>query len=94
MNPNEKPIALADTVKPMLSADAKERLVAEYHQLAIRKNGLGNYLWKIREGKAEKLAPELHKNLIRQFGVMRKYKKLLEEKARLMKIDIKEVHRD
>ena len=87
-------LTLKDTVDLMLSDDSKERLIAEYHQLAIRKDKLGTFLWLIREGKIAKVDKELHGNLIKQFGVMRRYKKLLEEKARLMKIDIKEVHHE
>lgn len=88
---NDK-LDLKDTIDFMLSESLEERMIAEYQQLSIRKNKLGNYLWAIKEGKAPAINQELYKNLWEQFKAMRKYKKLLEEKARLMKIDLKEIH--
>lgn len=82
-------IDLKDTVELMLSENQAERMRAEYLQLIIRKNKLGDLMWKIREGKIKKTSDEIHQNMIRQFGTMRRYKKLLEEKAALMKIDLK-----
>lgn len=82
---------LKDTIDFMLSGSVEERMIAEYQQLAIRKNKLGNFLWAIKQGKTAPIDPELHKNLWQQFKAMTRYKKLLEEKARLMKMDLKEI---
>lgn len=58
--------------------------------------GLGTQLLKLAEECSEYSAASakwnVYKNLWEQFKAMRKYKKLLEEKARLMKIDLKEIH--
>ncbi|WP_304644176.1 hypothetical protein [uncultured Parasutterella sp.] len=82
---------LKDTIDFMLSDSMEERMIAEYQQLAIRKNKLGNFLWAIKQGKTAPIDPEIHKNLWQQFKTMTRYKKLLEEKARLMKMDLKEI---
>ena len=41
---------LKDTIDFMLSGSVEERMIAEYQQLAIRKNKLGNFLWAIKQG--------------------------------------------
>lgn len=83
---------LRDTIDNMISDDFRERLIAEYQQLSIRKNKLGNYLWAIKEGKAPAIEQKVYTNLWEQFRTMRKYKRLLEEKARLIKLNLKEIH--
>ncbi len=85
---------LRDTIDNMISDDYRERLIAEYQQLSIRKRKLGNYLWAIKEGKAASIGPELHKNLWQQFKAMARYKKLMEERARLMKLTLTEMRHD
>ncbi len=82
-------IDLKDTVNLMLSENRTERMQAEYLQLIIRKKKLQSYLYGIKEGKIPPVDQPTYKKLWDQLKAMRGYQKALEEKAALMKIDLK-----
>ena len=79
---------LENTVKIMTSNDFKERFIAEYYQLKIRRSGLKNMLDKWKNGVLE-FEPKcpfhlLHKQLL----AMDEYLAVLEERAKIEGIDL------
>lgn len=70
---------LSDTVEWMLSDDYRVRLKGEYWQLVIRLEGLRRYLHEnfIKYGKEE-----YFQLMMKQFGLMKDYKLLLEERCK------------
>lgn len=84
--PNEKIESLAQTVGMMISEDYKERFKAEYYQLKIRKDKLQNMFdnWDNLS-----FTPTCPKELYKvQLGLMDGYLRLLEERAKLEKVDL------
>lgn len=79
---------LKDTVEGMLSEDYKERFKAEYQQLFIRAQKLGNMLADWKEGKLafEPTCPR--ELLIRQHDLMLSYLFTLKQRARIEGIDL------
>ncbi len=69
---------LKDTVGGMLSDDWKERLKAEYYQLAIRYEKLKDAITRLCESKGD---PELLHALSCQFAYMTGYVEVLKERA-------------
>lgn len=69
---------LKDTVKGMLSSDYKKRFKAEYQQLKIRHNRLGNMLWRYAEGMLD-FEPSCPVSLLSQ------QEKLMEELLKVYK---------
>lgn len=79
---------LSETAEMMNSVDYKERFKAEYLQLKIRMQGLGNMLKKYREGTLE-FKPTCSYDLLNgQFKAMDMYASYLEERAEKEKIDL------
>lgn len=79
---------LQDTVDLMNSIDFKDRVIAEYHQLKIRHDGLYNMLEKYRKGTLD-FTPNcpydlLHTQLVHMEG----YMKTLEERAKIENIEL------
>ncbi len=81
-------LELADTVAGMLSADYRDRLVAEYRQLCIRTRGLLRLLgrWDRGELGFEPTCPR--DVLARQLDAMCEYRSTLERRAALEGIDL------
>ncbi len=78
--------SLAQTVGMMISEDYKERFKAEYYQLKIRKDKLQNMFdnWDNLS-----FTPTCPKELYKvQLGLMDGYLRLLEERAKLEKVDL------
>lgn len=79
---------LIDTVEIMNSSDYKERFKAEYYQLKIRVAGLEKMLNNYLAG-ALSFKPTCPYNLLHsQLVFMQSYKKCLEERAEIEKIDL------
>lgn len=82
---------LKDTIQMMDNADYKERFRAEYFQLKIRYVKLDKMLekWRNNELDFEPACP--YKMLAEQLDLMWKYLVILEMRARIEDIDLKEV---
>lgn len=80
---------LEKTIDGMLSEDYKERLKAEYHQVLYRKNKLQKVVSQYDKGELEiKLAVPID-ILKEQLDLMKKYVKILKERAAIEHIDLK-----
>ena len=79
---------LKDTISLMTSADYKERFIAEYLQLKIRYNKLFDLLMKWDRGQLD-FKPSVPRQVYnKQMFAMRDYLKILEERAKIEKIDL------
>lgn len=79
---------LNETVSMMTSPDYKERFRGEYYQLKIRIEGLDNMLKKYKEGTLP-FTPSCDYDLLNgQLVTMQNYLAILEERARIEKIDL------
>lgn len=79
---------LNETVALMNSDDFKDRFVAEYAQLVIRKNGLATMLEKLENGTLP-FKPKCSPNLLRaQLDSMMQYAKQLEARAEIEGIEL------
>lgn len=79
---------LSDTVKPMLSADYKERFKAEYLQLLIRKNKLERmcFFWDKGDLGFNPTCPrELYQ---KQLDAMNSYLDVLRQRAKLERVEL------
>jgi len=80
---------LKDTIKLMESEDFKDRFRAEYFQLKNRYNRLNAMLYKMENGKLD-FTPKCSYELLRtQWVIMGTYLSLLEERARVEDISLK-----
>ena len=90
--PVESLIGCRDTASLMESLDYKDRFVAEYIQLAIRVGNLNDYLERDAEAQkvpdAHKMSYEAHELLQRQYLAMKTYLEVLEERAKIEKIEL------
>ena len=76
-----KTMELNDTVAMMNSADFKDRMRAEYHQLVNRADGLEGMLKNYKDGKL-KFKPKCDYELLyEQLVYMRQYQRILECRA-------------
>ncbi len=81
-------LELRDTVAGMLSADYRDRFVAEYRQLSIRMDGLSRLLWRWGRGELH-FTPACPRGvLVEQLDVMREYLAILERRAAIEGIDL------
>lgn len=81
-------LELADTVAGMLSADYRDRFVAECRQLRIRTKGLARLIRRWDRGELD-FKPTVPRDvLVRQLDVMREYMGILERRAALEGIDL------
>ena len=79
---------LNETASMMTSPDYKERFRGEYYQLKIRIEGLDNMLKKYKEGTLP-FTPSCDYDLLHgQLVTMQSYLAILEERARIEKIDL------
>ena len=77
-----------NTANLMLSKDYKERFIAEYIQLSYRYEKLSNMVTKWDKGQLE-FTPTCPRDIyIKQLRYMRKYMKILLERAKLEDIDL------
>ena len=88
MEPKNIELTYASTVNDMLSDDWKRRLKAEYNQVSLRLAKLNNALESTGQN-------DIVGTLYRQFGLlqiqacaMSTYKKILEERAKLVGINL------
>lgn len=72
---------LKDTVSLMLSGDYKDRLKAEYQQLAIRYKKLNTMLMRWDTGALSKVPGWPREYYDHQIKAMREYMNLLEDRA-------------
>lgn len=79
---------LIDTTKLMISKDYKDRFKAEYYQTVIRFDKLYQMLVKYENGTLEFKPTCPIKILKEQKNIMLKYIGILEERARIEKIDL------
>lgn len=79
---------LKETIDLMTSADYKERFIAEYLQVKIRYNKLLNMLMKWDKGELDfkPSVPRMYYN--KQIVSMNDYIKVLEDRAKIEKIDL------
>lgn len=83
-------MTLLDTVAMMNSDDFKERFKAEYNQVVIRMLKLDELLYKMENGNLD-FEPKCSYELLRtQCLVMKSYIAILEERARIENINLKE----
>ena len=79
---------LKDTIDLMNSKDYKKRFIAEYLQVKIRYNKLLNMLMKWDKGELE-FKPDVPRMFYnKQIISMNDYIKVLEERAKIEKIDL------
>ena len=84
----ESIITLADTVELMNSADYKERFKAEYYQLKIRRTKLEQMVCKYNDGTLG-FTPTCPMEIFsKQLNAMKQYMDILEERAKLEKIEL------
>lgn len=81
-------ITLADTANLMNSADYKERFKAEYYQLKIRRTKLEETVCKYNNGTLGFIPTCPVELLSDQLDVMKQYMDVLEERAKLEKIEL------
>lgn len=81
-------IDLARTSEMMNSNDFKERFKAEYYQLLIRKNGLGNMLEKYKNDELPFTPNCSYELLHTQYVYMCNYLEILVERAKIENIDL------
>lgn len=81
-------LELRDTVAGMLSADYRDRFVAECKQLSIRMDGLARLLWRWGRGELHFTPACPRSVLVEQLDVMRKYLVILERRATIEGIDL------
>ena len=74
---------LNDTVAMMNSADFKDRMRAEYHQLKIRADGLEGMLKKYKAGELSFVPTCSYDLLYEQLVYMRQYQRILECRAEI-----------
>ena len=79
---------LADTINLMTSADYKERFLAEYMQVSIRKEKLGQMLAKYKAGALEFTPTCPYELLHKQLVFMDAYMMVLRERAALEDISL------
>lgn len=84
-------MTLKNTIDGMLSADYKERLKAEYHQLKIRTEGLQTTLENYSKGTLN-FSPDIKQIslMFKQLWAMRDYMLFLELRANNDNIDLSE----
>jgi hypothetical protein len=81
---------LKDTIPMMNNADYKERFKAEYYQLVIRKEKLKAMLEKYKAGTLPFTPNCSYELLYEQVVYMKQYQRILEERARIESVDLKE----
>lgn len=81
---------LKETIDMMNSADFKERFKAEYYQLVIRKEKLEAMLEKYKAGTLPFTPNCSYELLYEQVVYMKQYQRILEERARIENVDLKE----
>lgn len=81
---------LKDTVELMNSQDYKERFKAEYYQTKIRKEKLSNLITRWEEGKLPLKPTCPIWLLLRQETRMEAYLEVLEQRAKIEKINLEE----
>ena len=82
---------LKDTVDYMLSDDYKERFIAEYKQLRIRRTKLANMVCKIKNGTID-FVPSCSIHIYQaQISAMDTYLTILDYRAIVENIDLSEV---
>ena len=74
-------MVLKDTVDLMNSADYKDRFVAEYLQVSIRRDGLAKMLLNYKEGKLNFTPKCSYELLHEQLIHMESYMEILEQRA-------------
>lgn len=81
---------LKDTIELMNSQDYKDRFKAEYYQTKIRKEKLSNLITRWEEGKLS-FTPTCPMWLLKnQETIMKHYLDVLEQRAKLEKINLEE----
>lgn len=81
---------LKETIELMNSADFKERFKAEYYQLIIRREKLEAMLEKYKSGPLP-FTPNCSYDLFfEQLIYMKQYQRILEERAKIENVDLKE----
>ena len=83
-----KPVELTDTIALMNSGDFKDRFRAEYYQLTIRLGKLENMLAKMKAGTLNFIPSCSYELLYEQVIFMKQYKRILEERAKIERVDL------
>ena len=81
---------LKDTINLMVSEDYKERFKAEYLQLKTRRDKLGDFLIKYNNGELDFKPTCSFGLLLKQWEFMCSYIAILELRAEIEKIDLRE----
>ena len=81
---------LKTTIEMMNSADFKERFKAEYFQLVIRREKLETMLEKYKAGTLPFTPNSSYELLYAQVVYMKQYQRVLEERARIENVELKE----
>lgn len=80
--------SLLETVELMKSADYRDRFVAEFKQVSIRIDSLARMVDKMSKNELEFTPNCSYELLNSQLNIMNSYKSLLEERARIEKINL------
>lgn len=81
-------MTLSDTIVFMISDDYKERFRAEYDQLNIRMTKLEKFIEMFKDDELS-FEPTCSIDLLeKQLDVMKTYKVILEERAKLENVDV------
>lgn len=81
---------LKNTIEMMNSADFKERFKAEYFQLVIRRGKLEAMLEKYKADTLPFTPNCSYELLYEQVVYMKQYQRILEERARIENVELKE----
>lgn len=79
---------IGETIELMCSDDYKDRMLAEYQQLVIRKDALEKLLTKWEKGELN-FTPKCPKEMfVKQFELMEEYAEILRERGVIEGVDL------
>lgn len=79
---------LGGTIELMCSNDYKDRMLAEYQQLVIRKNALKDLLTKSEKGELNFIPKCPKEMLVKQFELMEDYAEVLRQRGLIEGVDL------
>lgn len=79
---------IGETIELMCSDDYKDRMLAEYQQLVIRKDALENLLIKWEKGELNFTLKCPKEMLVKQFELMKEYAEVLRQRGAIEGVDL------
>ena len=86
--PIESLIGYQDTARLMQSLSWRDRFLAEYIQVTIRKDALARFVEREMTSDIPAVASEAMELMKHQFSVMTEYQEILKERAKIEKIEL------